>query len=336
MMASPRGCLVIIFNHPYPANVGKLKQIYASRFARVIFLMPLEQMNDADVFTVYRGAYTFHGFIADAWRLLSTIDAEFFVFAGDDVLINPAFGERELYERLYVDRFDGYIPHFRSLSVQSAQVGKNFDDETANLAAEAGDLWFWTERVLSRMHPAMSVLFGSGCAAAWRYLPSSKEALNRFAAFGMAALTSPDNAPEAPENFALRLARRTRRAIRSRLCGSQRDPLARLRQDLPYPMAYGVSDFFVVRSDALMKFSRYCGTLAALDIFVEAAIPTALVLACDKLGTGSDTSLHCRWTWTGSNVHVGVQAAADYATICREFDDHLLFIHPVKFSQIAM
>ena len=201
MTASPRGCLVIIFNHPYPGNVSKLRQIYSGRFARVVFLMPFEQMNDADVFTVYRGSYAFHGFIADAGQFLSKIDADFFVFAADDLLINPDFGERELHARLHLDRFDGYISQFRSLSAPSVQAG-NKDDFGGDWHENGRGPWAWTDRVLSRVHAPKHHLFGSGCEAAPSYLPRREQALSRFAAFGMSSLASPTHgstaAPCAP------------------------------------------------------------------------------------------------------------------------------------------
>lgn len=308
MTASPRGCLVIIFNHPYPGNVGKLRQIYSSRFARVVFLMPFEQMNDADVFTVYRGSYTFHGFIADAGQFLSKIDADFFVFAADDLLINPDFGERELHARLHLDRFDGYISQFRSLSTPSVQAG-NTDDFGNDWHANGRGPWPWTDRVLSRVHAPKRHLLGSGCESALSYLPRREEAVSRFAAFGMSSLAGPTH-------------------------GSASAPWR--HQDLPYPMAAGMSDFFVVRNDALTKFYQYCGALAALDIFVEVSVPTALVLACEKLGTSADTSLQCKWTYTGSGSPIGFDEAIDYSRVCQEFHENLLFIHPVKFSKVRM
>jgi hypothetical protein len=331
MTRSPSGCLVIIFNHPYPSNIAKLKQIYARRFARVVFLLPLEEMNDPDVYTVYRGSYSFQGFIADAQQFLSSIDADFFVFAGDDLLINPNFDERKIYDRLRVDKFDGYIPQFRSLSLQSVKIGDGVDASGTNWGGDGRGLWFWTERVLSRIYPQKPGLFGAGCESAWRYLPARKEALDKFAAFGINTLVSPKARPASSP--VRQYASRVLHSIKSKLRGNT-DPWQ--QQDLPYPLAYGISDFFVVRRDALTRFSRYCGVLAALDIFVEAAIPTALLLACDQLGTGSDTSLRCKWTFTPSNVSNGAQTTLDYASICREFEDDLLFIHPVKFSQMKM
>jgi hypothetical protein len=220
--------------------------------------------------------------------------------------------------------------------LQWAKVGRNVDNSGTNWGGEGRGLWTWTERVLSRVHALRPDLFCSGCEAAWRYLPSREDALSRFRMFGMSSMASPRDTPTAAssQNLVLRLARRAGRAVKYTLFGS--GFAAWYQRDLPYPLAYGISDFFVVRKSAAEKFSTYCGALAALDVFVEAAVPTALVLACDKLGTGDDTSLKCKWTWSGSGVSIGSQAAFDYSTICQEFDENLLFIHPVKFSQVAV
>src|SRR5262249_32127771 len=154
-----------------------------------------------------------------------------------------------------------------------------------------------------------AIVFGAGCDTAWRYLPPREEALSRFAAFGMSSLAIPkSDAGVGPRpNLARRLRRWARHLVDGRPSERRSEDVPPDQRDLPYPLAYGMSAFFVVRDDALMKFSQYCGVLAALDIFVEVAIPTALVLACEKLATGTDTSLRYKWTYTSHSVNIGAQ-----------------------------
>ena len=54
---------------------------------------------------------------------------------------------------------------------------------------------------------------------------------------------------------------------------------------LEYPLVGSYSDFFITTADIMPKFCQYCGAFAATNLFVEIAIPTALVLAAPKIKT---------------------------------------------------
>jgi hypothetical protein len=63
-------CMVVIFNHAYPANIATLRRLYGNRFSRIVFLLPSRRMPDAACFTGYRDSYAFHGLVADAHDFL--------------------------------------------------------------------------------------------------------------------------------------------------------------------------------------------------------------------------------------------------------------------------
>ena len=54
------------------------------------------------------------------------------------------------------------------------------------------------------------------------------------------------------------------------------------------PLIEGYSDFIIVPSQSLKRFCHYCGIFSAMNIWVDAAIATALVLSSDKIRTEKD------------------------------------------------
>lgn len=54
---------------------------------------------------------------------------------------------------------------------------------------------------------------------------------------------------------------------------------------LPYPLIGGYSDIVVVNRDHLQRISERCGVFAATNLFVELAIPTAMLLTTSNFVT---------------------------------------------------
>jgi hypothetical protein len=164
--------------------------------------------------------------------------------------------------------------------------------------------WDWSQRIMTRLFTPKHQLLGSGVENAMDQFPDPAAAKAKFAAVGfhetMLEWTDPSGKI--------------------------------LRAATPIPMAWGVSDFFAIRGERLERFAHYCGILAALDIFVEAAIPTALVLACDSVQ-------QCRppWRFDWQFTPLGRAAAAPrWSDVTARFDDHMLFVHPVKLSGVPI
>ena len=117
----------------------------------------------------------------------------------------------------------------------------------------------------------------------------------------------------------------------------------------PYPLLCGYSDFFIVPGSVMERFLHYCGVFAALNIFAEAAIPTALTLAADKVVTeleigeffGDSTALrHANAKLHGIEFWKPGEAeafAADFGNemsrLKVEFPPEALYVHPVKLSR---
>lgn len=114
---------------------------------------------------------------------------------------------------------------------------------------------------------------------------------------------------------------------------------------LDYPLCAGYSDIFLVTADCMQNFCTYCGALAAQNLFVEVAIPTAMVLAASKIAVISDTNrkgIHKTLAlkngdmWpTGDQTLQDTIAPFNHSlqTLIENFPAGLLFLHPIKLSQ---
>jgi hypothetical protein len=105
--------------------------------------------------------------------------------------------------------------------------------------------------------------------------------------------------------------------------------------ELPYPLAVAFSDFFALRSDALRPVAHYLGLFAAMDLFVEVAVATAMILGCRDLATLGDTRWRVEVDWT-DRQELAKQAPMDLQAVYAKFDETLLYKHPVKLSSIAL
>src|SRR4051794_32900822 len=99
-----RCTLVILFNHPFPKNIDKLRSIYGARFPDMLFLMPIVEVDDPSVITVFRGGYNFHGHIADAVDRIAARDSDLYLFCQDDLLLNPDLTPSTFWETVDFDR----------------------------------------------------------------------------------------------------------------------------------------------------------------------------------------------------------------------------------------
>ena len=123
------------------------------------------------------------------------------------------------------------------------------------------------------------------------------------------------------------------RYSRRRLLRSAAFLLRRRNRSLPYPLAWGYSDFVVVPTAALETFCRLCGVFAAMNLFVEVALPTALALACDRIVVEADTQWRGVEIWDPAEVEdLRTRHGGDLARLLAAYEPHQLYLHPVKLS----
>lgn len=102
---------------------------------------------------------------------------------------------------------------------------------------------------------------------------------------------------------------------------------------LNYPLVRAYSDILLLPSIIMQKFSLYCGAFAATRLFVEMAIPTALVLSADKIKLGKDIKLQPGAMWTCDELELLKPYNLCLGSLIKDFPMNKLYLHPVKLSQ---
>lgn len=305
--APSRVCLVVIFNHRFEANLPKLDGIYGSRFRHVRYLMPFYRGSRTDVYPVFYSSYQFQGYLLEAWRRLREEGFTHFVFVADDILLNPRLHEGNICAELGLEAARG-----------SAYLGS---------AAPIGTV---TGRWPYLMRALVAVAGQNGVNWA-QELPTYEEARATLAARGFAH-----------RRFGWRtvLCRMTLRSfflllfyVALVIKRRKTQPTLTLT-DPPYPLLVAYSDFFIVPAEAMDRFCELCGVFAAMGVFVEAALPTALALSA-PLVHESDTAWKAhedmqhpsQWEAFGQRHHFELKE------VIAGMGERELFIHPIKLSR---
>jgi hypothetical protein len=333
----PRICVCVLLNHPFPANLPLLREIYAGRFSEVRFLIPFVRLPDPDVITVYRGSYVHAAYLADAYHVLKDIDCDHFIVVQDDVLLNPQLSEKTFRQIYAIGPRDGFIP---VVDPMQGRIEHNS----------------WTFGLIARWLNPKSLMLGSGIEAETlkNHLPSRETMEQAFARSGQAATDAihitPDNTVGmrtfGSESSRLVLHGLTGpvddewcrdsiethcEAIVNHFLGAMRDARRTAQADasldeanaitLPIPTVDGhyYTDFYILPASAIHDFAHYMGVAGAANLFVEVIAPTILHACCDRV-------------WTGEELGLDFSGFADLRPL-RWFEDiRHSAIHPIKLS----
>lgn len=102
---------------------------------------------------------------------------------------------------------------------------------------------------------------------------------------------------------------------------------------LKYPLVRAYSDILLLPSEVMQKFSLYCGAFAATRLFVEMAIPTALILSADNIKLGKDIKLEPGAMWTPDELKNLKPYNLQLDRLLNNFPLRKLYLHPIKLSQ---
>ena len=81
------------------------------------------------------------------------------------------------------------------------------------------------------------------------------------------------------------------------------------------------------------KFTLYCGAFAATNLFVEFAIPTALVLSTDNLKLTTDIKLNSGVMWPPKDKIFAEKYGYNLSKLMDNYPEDVFNIHPVKLSK---
>ncbi len=316
-------CLIVIFNHRFDRNLPFLREYYGKKFAAVRFLMPFaDDLIDTapDVISVHFSSYIFQGFFGEARRQLAEIDCDGYVAVGDDLLLNPILNQDNLHERMGLDPEDAYTKSLASL----------FDAPLS-----------W-----SRNRTTYQSLFASGLD--WhRLLPDREQALERSDRYGIS------HRPLGLRNFPPLWTRQGLSSLGTAIAwfaerNQSRKLFSHFTKEVPYPLFYGYSDFLVLPKTGWDLFAQHCEATAAMEMFVEAAIPLAMVLAYPKVQTELEygerfdapapkrrmrmRGVEVQWQ-DNDRILFEKQYGLSLSRLLREFPEEILYYHPVKLSK---
>lgn len=110
----------------------------------------------------------------------------------------------------------------------------------------------------------------------------------------------------------------------------------RTRQfELDYPLVTGYSDFLLVSENDMLEFSRLCGVFAAMRLWVEIAIPTALMLSCKSIVFQKDIEAITEKMWKPSEFVSEFERKCEFKieNIKTNWPRNYVYLHPVKLSK---
>jgi hypothetical protein len=304
--------LLILFNHNYESNFGKLEAIYGSRFKNIFFIMPFYQGDRKDVITVYENSYYFHGYIAKALEKIKDRKYAHYIVIGDDLLLNPGINEKNYKDYFNIDNESAFIPRLYLLN-----------DLKNNAFAPLAPYWEWN-------YNALDFKIEQAGLEIKKLLPSFEEALKLLKRHNLSF--SPKMPMKMFYNINVLKNIVKNKGRRGTLIGGVKS-LRYINKELPYPMVGAYSDIVVVPNKSVARFISYCGIFASMRLFVEIGLPTALCFSVDKIIQEKDMDYRGELYWEGDIIEFEKKHRKSLNTLITNFPAKTLVIHPVKFSK---
>jgi len=314
--------LVNIFNHQYEKNIPLLDWYYGDRFNRIWHLSPFSRSVEKNIIPVYDGSFTFQSFVAQAWRTLRESNADYYLFASDDLLIDP-------------DIHQGNIEEHFSLARNGAFISQLHDLSTGEFSRGVIEVKKMRRQNLSGLEHH-------------QHLPDSDKARRMIQRYGL--LQS-----EKIHRYHPFDARYQKPYLGNISCNwrkfktnvwHRREQFRHFLNPvtMPYPVVGGNSDIFIVPRERMDEFARLCGIFAAMRIFVELAIPTALVMSCEEITTEKTTvrkgvNYVAVWRETETIERGAILKAVENScsfqleTLKSNWPSDYLYLHPLKLSK---
>lgn len=302
-------CLIIVFNHRYDKNIPVLEKIYSSCFSAIYFLVPFYNGSHPNTIPVYESSNFFQSFFAQGYNRFFREEYSHYIFTGDDCLLNPSVNENNFIDQLGLpekaDLISGFI----------------------ELHKITGRPWWHT-------YKAVDFFNNRKGAEIKRELPSREEAVEKFRQHGI------DVQPLTKQNiFGTRTPPHMKwwqywlfRQYHYQYKWTKYKKNGRI--ELPYPVAGSYADVIIVTKESIADFCRYCGIMASAGLFVEIAIPTALLLSSKKIVQEKDLRLQGKALWSAEEIDAVEKAFhLSLALLMKNFPADQLYYHPVKLSK---
>jgi len=305
----PNPCLIIVFNHRFDRNIPVLDKIYAPRFSNIFYLVPFYDGNDPRVIPVYESSYFFQSYFAQGFHRFHRKEFTHYIFTGDDCLLNPSLNEENFLELMGLDEGSEMIPEFMQF----------------HKLKEGG--WWHTKK-------AVDFFTNRPGAQVKDELPSREEAIRLFKRHGLEIqpLTRKNIFGRKKVDFLNKWQSFLYKQFHLQVKWKKYRKNGKI--ELPYPSVGSYSDCFIVTDKTIKQFCHYCGVLASIGLFVEIAIPTALVLSAEKITIEENLKLKGKALWKNEEVaQLENQHGRSLANLLDQFPGGQLYYHPVKLSK---
>ena len=300
-MTYPSICLSFVFNHQYEKNIPKLKEIYKDRFSNIRYLSPFSHWNrDGDIIPIYETSIHFQGYFAQAYSHLPK-NFDYYVFCADDLILNPKINEKNIIQNLNCHKA-GYIKYLNPIWEHSFAWHKfseclSFPDEKNPIPHE---------QLLPKREHILKLYKKQGIE--YRNL-----ALHNFWGVHNKGLSFE------------RLIEGLKYILRYGL-----------KRYSHLPLLEGYSDLIVIPKDNLKLFCHYCGIFAAMNLWVDAAIATSMVLSCEKITQEHENELRGKEFWNPIDASKAIsKAEGKIEKLSNIFSDEVSYIHPIKLSKFS-
>lgn len=290
--------LFILYNHHFTKNIDRIEELYKGKFSYVYHLIPFYSGDKDNVITVYESSYQFQSYIAQAYQQVKKERFTHYFVIADDMIINPKINENNLFE------FTGIPENFTFITDYRDNVNCKYKVPLYKSIIKPG---VEVDKLLPQKKDAYSNIRSKG-----GYVFPEKKIVLKFILYHLIHF-----------NF-------------STVYHGCYYLLNKKKKDV-YPILWGYSDILIIPHAAMDNFCLYCGAFAALNLFVEYAIPTSIFLSSDNIIFGNQLKLK----FISQLYNLGEEGQKEFENhykfsldlLIKEYPSNTFFIHPIKLSK---
>lgn len=305
-------CLIVIYNNNFEPNIERVERLHKERFSKIFHLMPFYTGNKENVIKVYGNSYQFQGYINYGLETFINEEYTHYCFVADDVVLAPELNENNFDEYLELDSDSGFLPSLKAVDYELIMD------------------WRWA-------YPTYFALIHSQNACEFeKFIPPIEQAQLLFEKHKLPSKNISARSFKLLQNY---FDKSLTNFYDYTLKDVNKESILKVLQmnkptDSLYPLASSYSDFFVIPHKKIREFTNLCSIFDSVRLFVEIAIPTAMVLTLDKIVTVQDIN-------KGMATFKEPEALEDFCkkynfsltTLFKIWNDFGLLMHPIKLSK---
>lgn len=325
--------LIVVFNHKYDNNIEILDNIYMGRFSNIYYLVPFYTGDKPNVISVYENSYYFQGYFVQGFKQYFDEQYLHYFFVADDMVINPSINENNYQQHFNLSGNTNFIPELYSLDNLNNNTlfcaPATIKDAFAKFRNRKIKKWYW-----SRVKEAYEYNPNKLGVESINELPKYSEAEMQLNKHGIQIndlrYADINESPNLPNSYY---------AVKNIVKHFFGHNIFQHKYKMKYPLVGAYSDILIVSHDSIRKFIHYCGVFAATELFVELAIPTALLLSSSEVVTQPNIGKSGILFWPHSPkrnyFYEEEMKKYDYSLkkLLKLFPADKLYIHPIKLSK---